>query len=202
MFSAAVCAGLVQVAVVSTLTQSDVLYNRILYSTVQYDFYVVMALKRYGPLLHPHVLRILDNNPTPDQEAGAYGFLQPTLYDCSRFLGRARVAVASPNAGVRGSALQFLSYAGDRGDVALIIPLLSDKDMFVRMGAAQALERMGNARTVLAINVWLTTSTAKFDEPFREYVREYRDRLKARLAGVPGPPMRANPYPTPTAGAP
>ncbi len=141
-----------------------------------------------GDRAFPAYLRILAAKDITAREVGRiFGIVVNVKADRSQFLEHAVAGLASSDDGLRRSSLHLIAGIGSSRDSAPIVALLSDKEWTVCIAAAKALAKIGDQRTLTAMNVWLNSSSPRkdrnelFDKSFREDIAKYRDELKQRL---------------------
>lgn len=97
---------------------------------------------------------------------------------------------------IRYSAAHLLGEIGDVRDTGALFPLLSEQDSApdqdlhyerLRYEAANALAKIGGQRDLDSLNAWLMGESYKNDTPYRQHVRECRDKLDKRLKQSPIP---------------
>jgi len=88
-----------------------------------------------------------------------------------------------PDMFVRLCAAQLVGEVGTAADCAPLIALLSDPKGEVGYSAVVALGKIGDDRTVIALDLWLRFHRVPGD-PLREFAEavKARDQIKARLA--------------------
>ena len=89
----------------------------------------------------------------------------------------------------------YLAQIGSSRDCAPIVAILSDREWTNSIAAAKTLAAIGDQRSLIAIDVWLNSSSPrrhegeKLTEMVRKNVIKYRDELKARLEKEKAKPL-------------
>ncbi len=119
-----------------------------------------------------------------------YSVISQSNVDRKRFLKYAVRDLANPE--LRLNASYFIGKVGSAVDSAPLLVLLSDPDGTVPPAAALALGKIGDDRTVIALELWLRYNRVPGD-PRREmpHVTKARDDIKARLAAKSPPAKKA-----------
>jgi len=119
---------------------------------------------------------LVDRMQTPDHE------LRQACVDGLRAAGAAGVPALLPlvrgtDTGIRCAALNLLGNAGDKNVVDSIAASLDDENWYVRVNAAQALERLGDGRGASVI-----AQRDSIERPLRDRYRRFISRAWEKLA--------------------
>ena len=119
----------------------------------------------------------------PMHVARLYGVISQSKVDRKHFLKYVVRDLTHLDTRVRRVAATFIGKEGTAADSAPLLVLLSDPEGTVAYAAAVALGKIGDDRTVIALELWLRYNRVPGD-PRREmpHVTEARDEIKARLA--------------------
>lgn len=147
-------------------------------------------LVQYGEKLFPSFERILaDRDANSTELTRLFIVLLAVKADRSRFLESAVAKLTDSDKSIRNVAVSLLGDIGSELDTAPIVALLSDEEFTVGVAAAKTLSKIGGARELAALNVWLTvTKPENYSkewqgsyESLRKNVTKSRDALKERL---------------------
>ncbi len=118
-----------------------------------------------------------------------YNALGAANVDRKRLLPSALRHLTHTDKGVRHAAIGFVGNAGTAADAGPLLVLVSDPDYYISVPAAAALGKIGDDRTVIALDLWLQYNRVPGDR-LREmpHVTAARDQIQARLAAEAAKP--------------
>ena len=128
--------------------------------------------------------RLLDAPDAPAMHiVGLYFVIGSSNVDGRHFLTTASRHLTHSEVSVRSSAAGFIGKMGTAADSAPLVVLLSDPSGSVTSAAARALGKIGDDRTVVALDLWLQYNRVPGDRlRGMPHVTKARDEIKARLA--------------------
>lgn len=128
-----------------------------------------------------------------------YVVLEWAKIDHKQFLPAALRDVLHKNPNVRRKAVQYIGIAGSGSETGLLMMMLADPKPEVVVASWTALRKIGDDRTVVALNLWLKYNPEPKDHPkdknsMQKVLTKVRDDIQIRLdAAKKAPPAEPTP---------